>query len=203
MPEPQGPDAECDEGRTLYEPLTRSVRLLIDATIRTEADVGPVVRARILVEEATRLLSGRLTTGSFGVRRARDGRGLPWGNAAIGLRNPIAPPLEVHTGADGSAWCEAELGAPYEGPAGHVHGGIAALVLDQVLGATAHRPGEPAVTGTLTVRYLAPLPLGRIRAEARVGRHEGIKTFTSGRITAGGAVAVAAEGVFIRPRARS
>ncbi|WP_280218223.1 PaaI family thioesterase [Nocardia neocaledoniensis] len=193
---------ENDDGTTVHGPLTQSVRALIDATIRTEAGADKVARARDLVEEATWLLSGSLVPGSFGVRQAQDGRRLPWGNAAIGLRNPIAPPLTVRPGPDGSVWCVADLGAAYEGPPGCVHGGIAALVLDQVLSATAHRPGEPAVTGTLTVRYLLPLPLGRIRAEAQVQRHEEAKTFATGRITVGGEAAVIADGVFIRPRPR-
>ncbi|WP_435873348.1 PaaI family thioesterase [Nocardia farcinica] len=97
----------------------------------------------------------------------------------------------------------ADLGAAYEGPPGCVHGGVSALVLDQLLGAVAQRPGEPAVTGTLTVRYLRPVPLGRIRGEASVRSHEGVKTFASGRIVVAGQPAVLADGVFIRPGSRS
>jgi hypothetical protein len=79
-------------------------------------------------------------------------------------------------------WTEFEVGAAYEGPAGHVHGGVCALVLDHVLGATAHQPGRPAVTGTLTIRYLRGTPLGPLRAEAHVSRSQGVKTFAVGQI---------------------
>ncbi len=96
------------------------------------------------------------------------------------------------------------LGAAYEGPPGLVHGGVCALVLDHILGATAHRPGEPAFTGTLTLRYVAPTPLGALRAEAWVDRDDRGKTFAEGRlIDAAGTVTVQAEGIFIRPKANS
>ncbi|MFI9411291.1 PaaI family thioesterase [Nocardia gamkensis] len=191
---------EFDVARRTYEPLTQSVRRLVDTTIRTEVDENTVTKARVLIEEACRLLSEKLVPGSFGVRQAGDGRVMPWGNVAIGLRNPVAPPLVIQRAPDGSVWCEADLGAAYEGPPGCVHGGITALVLDQLLGATAHRLGEPAFTGTLTVRYLRPTPLGRVQGTARVERHKGVKTFATGQITVAGDVTVMAEGVFIRPR---
>jgi acyl-coenzyme A thioesterase PaaI-like protein len=73
-------------------------------------------------------------------------------------------------------------------------------VLDHVLGATAHKPGRPAYTGTLTVRYERGTPLGRLRAEARVERVAGAKTFAVGEISDGQGVTVRAEGVFIHPR---
>jgi hypothetical protein len=83
----------------------------------------------------------------------------------------------VNYRADVLVWSEFNLGAPYEGPPGHVHGGVCAMVLDHVLGATAHRPGKPAYTGTLRVRFLRGTPLGPLRAEVRVDRVEGVKTF--------------------------
>jgi acyl-coenzyme A thioesterase PaaI-like protein len=82
-----------------------------------------------------------------------------------------------------------------------VHGGVCALVLDHVLGATAHRRQAPAFTGTITLRYVRPTWLGPLRAEAWVDREEGSKTFAVGQITdAEGVVTVRAEGVFIRPK---
>jgi acyl-coenzyme A thioesterase PaaI-like protein len=119
----------------------------------------------------------------------------------IGERNAIAPPLAMAHGDDGSVWTEFELGAAYEGPPGHVHGGVCALILDHVLGAAVHQPGRPAVTGTLTTRYRHGTPLSRtLRAEARIARVDGVKTFVSGQITAGGVTTVEADGIFFFPR---
>ena len=64
-------------------------------------------------------------------------RPMPWGNPVIGLRNPIAPPLVLHRAPDGSVYSDFHLGAAFEGPPGHVHGGVSALMLDHVLGEAA------------------------------------------------------------------
>ena len=177
-----------------------SVRLLIDATIRTRADAATFAAAREKIDCLTEELSVALIPGSFGVRQTGDGQSMAWGNVVIGLRNPVAPPLAISHGADGSVWTDFALGAAYEGPPGHVHGGVCAMILDHVLGATAHQPGRPAVTGTLSVRYLRGTPLGPLRAEAQVERVEGVKTFARGYIADDQGITVQAEGVFIHPR---
>jgi acyl-coenzyme A thioesterase PaaI-like protein len=189
--------------QAIYEPLAVSVRNLIDVVIRTEADSATVLAATELIDAANRELSVALMPDSFGLRTTPDGQGSAWGNVAIGVRNPVAPPLVVHHEADGRVWTEFVLGAAYEGPAGHVHGGVCALVLDHVLGATAHQPGRPAYTGTLTLRYLRGTRLGPLSAHARVARVEGAKTFAVGEITDANGVTVQAEGVFIHPKSPS
>ncbi|WP_237159421.1 PaaI family thioesterase [Mycolicibacterium rhodesiae] len=195
---------DVERGEAVFVPLTRSVRHLIDATIRTEVDDETVFAARALIERATELLAAQMIPGSFGVHPTTEGGTVAWGNVAIGIRNPVAPPLVIHQDADGSVHTDVDLGAACEGPPGHVHGGLCALILDHMLGATAHQPGNPAFTGTLTVRYVQPTRLGRVHAEARVDRHEGIKTFAVGHIAdADGTITVEAHGVFIRPKKTS
>ena len=125
---------------------------------------------------------------------------MPWGNAVIGLRNPIAPPLDVKRNSDGSVSTDFHLGAAYEGPPGHVHGGVAALVLDHVLGDAASSPEKPRLTGTIALRYLRTTRLGRLHAEARITRIEGIKTFAVGHLADEEGGTVEAEGVSIQPR---
>lgn len=185
---------------TLRERLAQSVRRLIDVTIRSEADEAAVAHALALVDQTVNLLSTRLMPGSFGVRTDSDGRTVVAGNVAIGLHNPIAPPLVVQQDTEGGVHADVHLGAGYEGPPGHVHGGMCALILDHVLGATAHQPNKPAYTGTITVRYLRPTRLGALRAEARVERIDGSKTYATGHLSNVDGVTVEAEGVFITPR---
>ena len=72
-----------------------------------------------------------------------------------------------------------------------------ALILDHILGATAHKPGHPAYTGTLSLRYVRGTRLGELHAEARVVRLDGVKTFAVGHIADSEGVTVEAEGVFI------
>lgn len=192
-------DGSGDRAIEAYEPLAGSVRRLIDATIRTEAGADAVAAAKAHVDCAVELLSEALMPGSFGVRETADGKPLAAGNVMIGARNPVAPPLVVHRDAGGAVWTDVTLGAAYEGPPGHVHGGVCALILDHVLGATAHQPERPAYTVTLTLRYVRGTPLGPLRAEARVDRIEGTKTFATGHIADSGGITVTAEGVFIIP----
>jgi acyl-coenzyme A thioesterase PaaI-like protein len=181
--------------------LAASVRRLIDVTIRTDVSAATIAAAKRDVDTATARLSESMLPGSFGVQTDSEWRSRALGNVMIGARNPVAPPLVIHHSADGTVHTDFALGAAYEGPPGHVHGGVCALILDHVLGATAHRPGKPAYTGTLTLRYLRGTPLGQsLRAEAHVDRIEGSKTFAIGHIADENGVTVQAEGVFIHPR---
>lgn len=183
-----------------HEPLTASVRSLIDAVIRTEADPEELAAAHAHVAAALDILGDRMMPGHYGVRTGPDGSSAPRGNVLIGQRNAIAPPLIVHRDADGLVSSDVDLGAAYEGPVGHVHGGVCSLILDHLLGATAHRPGAPAFTGTLQLRYVRPTPLGRLRAEAWMEHEDGRKTYARGRILCADQTTVEAQGVFIRPR---
>ncbi|MCX2713300.1 PaaI family thioesterase [Mycolicibacterium sp. J2] len=187
--------------RTVYGPLTESVRALIDATIRSEADADAVAAAKAQIDGATATLRRQQLDGPFGVRFTTQGDRMPWGNAVIGLRNPIAPPLAVRRNADGSVFADVVLGAAYEGPPGHVHGGVAALLLDHVLGESASPATSPRLTGTISIRYLRPTRLGaRLHIEAAVVRTEGVKAFAAGLISDADGPTVQAEGVFIRPK---
>jgi acyl-coenzyme A thioesterase PaaI-like protein len=183
-----------------HEPLTQSVRSLIDAVIRTEVDSGRLAAAHAHVAAALEILGEQLMAGAFGVRVGSDGRSAPGGNVLIGQRNAIAPPLTVDRDDAGLVSTEVTLGAAYEGPVGHVHGGVCSLILDHVLGATAHRPDRPAFTGTLQLRYVRPTPLGPLRAEAWVEHEDGRKIYARGRILCAGQTTVEAQGVFILPR---
>lgn len=186
--------------RAVYEPLTESVRELVDATIRTEVHADVVAAAKVEIDRATARLREIQVDGSFGIRFGADGDQVPWGNAVIGLRNPLAPPLVLRRADDGSVFTHFHLGAAYEGPPGHVHGGVAALILDHALGEGASPPAKPRLTGTISVRYLRPTPLGALRAEARIERTEGFKTFATGYIADAEGITVQAEGVFIAPK---
>jgi acyl-coenzyme A thioesterase PaaI-like protein len=192
--------AEVQRLRGIYEPLTASVRALIDATIRTEMDGEAVATAKAEIDAATARLRGRQVEGSFGVRFGSDGDQMPWGNVVIGMRNPVAPPLEFAPHPDGGVRADFHLGAAYEGPPGHVHGGIAALILDHALGDAASSPDKPRLTGTITLRYRRLTALGDLHVEAAIVRTEGVKTFASGHLADADGVTVEAEGVFIQPR---
>ncbi|WP_370246472.1 PaaI family thioesterase [Nocardioides sp.] len=195
-------DAEIEREAALYGPLTDAVRGLVDATIRTTVDDDEIRAVTAEVEALTARLRARQLPGAFGVRYNPEGRGRPWGNSVVGLRNPIAPPVRTvhHPDHTGEIWTEFHLGAAYEGPPGHVHGGVLALILDQLLGESAGSGRRPGMTGTLTIRYHRATPLGALRGEARIERTEGIKTYAVGTLADADGVTVEAQGVFILPR---
>jgi acyl-coenzyme A thioesterase PaaI-like protein len=191
---------EVERLRALYQPLTESVRELIDATVRTEVDAAAVAAAKAEIDSATACLRQKQTEGSFGVRYLATGERMAWGNAVIGIRNPIAPPVQIQRDGDGKSVCDFHLGAAYEGPLGHVHGGVAALLLDHLLGEAASDGINPRLTGTISFRYVRATRLGDLHAEAVITRTEGVKTYAVGHLADAEGVTVEAEGVFIQPR---
>ena len=191
---------EYDRLCALYEPLTRSLRRLIDAGIRTGVDEDTIRDARAAIESVAETLERSEYETTSTLRHAGTGRPLAWANPAVGLRNAIAPPMAIQHDDDGRCWSEFSLGAAYEGPPGLVHGGICALVLDHLLGEAASEGlTKPHFTGTITLRYLRGTPLGPVRAEAFVERTEGVKTFARGYLGDAEGWTVEADGVFIRP----
>lgn len=194
------PDEELERQRALYGPFTQAVRELLDATIRTLVDDDEIRRAQAEIEAVTARLRAHQLEGSYGVRFGRAGRGRPWGNTVVGLRNAAAPPLVIEHDDTGRAWADFHLGAAYEGPPTLVHGGVSAMILDQMLGEAAGAGGKPGMTGTLTLTYRRGTPLGDLRAEAWIDRSEGIKTWAKGHLIGPEGVTVEAEGVFILPR---
>ena len=184
-----------------YTPLTAAVRDLVDVSLRTGVDAGTIAEATTAIEAVTDML--RCEQADRPVRFQRHeitGRPVVWSNPVIGLRNPLAPPLTVHHDSDGRCWSEFTLGSVYEGPPGLVHGGISAMILDQLLGEVAtDELTTPKFTGTITVRYLRGTPLGPLRAEAVIDRNENHKTYARGFISDAQGPTVEAEGVFIMP----
>lgn len=190
---------EISRRLSVVEPLTESVRRLIDAVIRTEVDDAEMIAATERIDQVVQTLRSRQRDGSFGTPFTPAFIGMPWGNAAVGARNAIAPPLQIRA-ESGVAECEMVLGAAYEGPGGCVHGGVAALMLDQLVGEAASTDGLPSFTGTLTMRYLRPTRLGALSARAAVTGREGRKTFVHATLSDDDGVTVEADAIMIAPK---
>ncbi|MEB4209722.1 PaaI family thioesterase [Mycobacterium sp. 94-17] len=193
------PDWEAVE--PAYASMADAARRLIDAIVWTEVDAATAATVTDALDSATARLRAHTMPQTFGLRRTLDGELVAWTNAVIGERNPIAPPIVIRSGADSRVWADVELGAAYEGSTGLVHGGVCALILDHLLGSAARQSGQPAVTGTLTVRYVRPTRLGMLHAEAHVDRIDGAKMFVVGLISdRDNATTVQADGVFVIPK---
>ena len=193
--------AEYNRLRSIYEPLTESVRALVDATIRTTEDAETLAAVQKDIDAAVQRLRRNQIDGTNGETLIDNGETADWGNAVRGVRNALAPPVFYQVDEAGRVSADFHLGAAYEGPPGHVHGGVSALILDQLLGQAACPDRIPRFSGTITYKYLRPAALGTFHAEAFRTHAEGAKTYCSAYIAdTDGAVLVEAEGVFIMPR---
>jgi uncharacterized protein (TIGR00369 family) len=192
---------EIAQEREVYGGLTESVRRLMDSSMRTTVGADEVTEITQVLDDLSERLEKDMVPGHLGLTLTTEGHARAHGNAVVGLRNPIAVPLQITHDPAGRARSEFHLNALYEGPPGMVHGGVVALVLDQIFGEAAAAGGSPGMTGTLTIRYTRPTRLGDCSAEAWIDRVEGQKTIVKGEMRdAEGRTTAEAEGIFILPK---
>jgi acyl-coenzyme A thioesterase PaaI-like protein len=120
----------------------------------------------------------------------------------VGPRNPIAPPIQLRLGDD-VVYGDVVYDVRFEGLPGLVQGGFIAAAFDIMLGQGVAISGQGGVTGSLSVRYVAPTPLHvPLVYEGRFDRLDGRKTFARAtlRIVEDGTLCAESEGVFISPR---
>lgn len=184
--------------------LGDALRDFLDAVCANEAD--PDVLADLA--ESTRAMTDRLAGSERPVLTMSTaderGIGLTMYAPVRGAANPIAPPLTLVRDSATTMSARATLGRRYEGPPGCVHGGISALLLDEMLGACAIACGAGGMTVKLDLTYRAPVPIGvPIIVRARLVSVDGRKTAVVGSITAVDAPEhplVEAEGLWVAPR---
>lgn len=127
----------------------------------------------------------------------------------IGPLNPIASPVRFKFDVENREMTASHsFDAPYNGPPTAVHGGIIALVYDELLGALGAMSDIGGFTGTLKVIYRSLTPLATpIHMHAWIDREEGVKVFIKGTMHREGegdeperVLCSEAEGIFIRPK---
>jgi uncharacterized protein (TIGR00369 family) len=81
---------------------------------------------------------------------------------ACGKDNPEGMKLEFYLDEEGRrAICEFNLSQRYTGPPGHAHGGIIATILDEAMGKVNKFRSVVALTKSMEVEYMKPVPLGK------------------------------------------
>lgn len=101
-----------------------------------------------------------------------------------GTASPWGLDLEMHRFGD-EIEALVTLRAAHEGAPGRSHGGVVAALFDDVFGFILGVIGEPAFTGELSVRYLAPVPIGEpLACRVRLERRDGRKLHMTGELTA-------------------
>ncbi|MFI0485921.1 PaaI family thioesterase [Actinomadura sp. 9N215] len=189
--------------------LAARVRGLAGAALLTGVGAGEAAAVAREVEALTARLAARRRTAppfaaSGGIDTAAGERRMDRqvGNPVTGPLNPVAPPVDLEVTSDGIVRGEFTLGPVYEGPPSYAHGGVSAMVLDQVLGMAAAATGTPGMTANLELRYRRPTPLGvPLLVEAKASRVEGRKVYAAGTIAApDGRVTVEATAMFVMPQ---
>jgi len=181
------------------EHAARLTRSLAHALVSEQDDAQLADTVRGL---ATQLLEAAQDPASIVVEDPHPRSGFPGDITPItSAVNPLAPPMAIRREA-GESVSDVALPLQYQGPPARVHGGIVALMLDQVLGNAAHATGlASSYTRELTITYDAATPLDRpVRAVGRIDRVEGRKRFMSGEILVDGVPSARAHGLWISPR---
>jgi acyl-coenzyme A thioesterase PaaI-like protein len=118
--------------------------------------------------------------------------------AVGGSSNPTSVELDVRYDVDDEVVAEVVLRRAFEGAPGRAHGGIVAAAFDDVTGFVIGKLQEPAFTGELTVRYLAPVPVEEsLEIRARLDGRERRKLFISAELRAGDAVVATCRAIYI------
>ncbi|GAA2643233.1 PaaI family thioesterase [Paractinoplanes durhamensis] len=173
--------------RAAVTELGDALRELVERATATEMPAGDLLAAAAEI----RAVAGRLgerVRGRSTPASADDLLGrVRMYNPVTGGGSALAPPLRIETaGGTSIGWCT--LGLAFEGPPRFAHGGVSAMLLDQILGHAVVASGNPGMTVRLDTAYRAPVPLlTPLRLTAEVVAVEGR------RVTATGTIATAAE----------
>jgi hypothetical protein len=178
------------------------VRAIVEDLIAVDAGAaGPDALAEVasLVAKARAAIAGLPRLPDDETNR-RPESSLAERSPLAGRSNALAAPLHLDMDGDRtSGW--AVYGPAYAGKVGDMHGGVVMAAFDDLLGCAQMAGPVSGRTGTLTVRFRAPSPIGqRIDYEAWIERTEGRKAFCAGVARHGDVVLAQAEGIFVAPR---
>ncbi|MFM8305256.1 MAG: PaaI family thioesterase [Actinomycetota bacterium] len=155
---------DFEHRRTSVEELARAVRALADVAAETAVDPDVVRDAAATVRDLTERLAAATDDDPYSglVRRpvdySRPQNPMPL-NPIIGDCSPCRPEVAMRYD-DGVVRGTARLSKRFTGPPGFAHGGISAMLADQIVALTPGAAGlRGGITKSLEVRYRHALPL--------------------------------------------
>lgn len=195
------PQTDLSPRRQTLADLADAARDLIDRLVATDAPDEVLLAATEELRSAGSRFDGYRCGASYGFAEAANA-GTSFEpifdhSPMIGIANPLAPPITLEMTRD-RVIGNVVFSHAYEGPPGCVHGGYLAASFDEVLGAAQSLSGAPGMTGTLTIRYESPSPIGTpLRFEAWMAGVERRKIFVEGTCHDGDRLTAKASGTFI------
>jgi acyl-CoA thioesterase FadM len=190
MGAPPGSDTEAEPLRDRREAigeLGEALRALVEQAASTEAPAEELRLVAAQIRKAAAPLAGH-SRGRAQLPTADDLlRGIRMYNPVSGTGSALAPPLRTDV-VDGVVVGTCTLGLAFEGPPMYAHGGVSALLLDQMLGYATSASGNPGMTVALHTDYRAPVPL-----QTPLRLTAGVTAVTGRKVTARGMIATAAD----------
>ncbi|MEI4270250.1 hotdog domain-containing protein [Klenkia sp. LSe6-5] len=199
---PAAPDPDPDLQAAVTE-LGAAVRDLLETTVTTTVPAGE----QAAVAAGVRGLTARLAAATRGRHTLSALDDLPTFrrtySPVTGVGNGFAPPVQFRREGD-TVVGETVLGLRHEGPPAHCHGGVSALLMDQLLGSAAFLAGRWGMTAHLVLTYHGAVPLQTpLVLTARITETSGRKTVVTGGIALAAEPdreLVSGEAVFVSPR---
>jgi acyl-coenzyme A thioesterase PaaI-like protein len=180
--------------RHAVEALAATIRRLGDVAVETDIDPAEIEAVTRELDGLTeRLARRRDTTHYSGLTGLKPDYSTPEGpmplNPIIGACSPVRPDVSVWTTEDGVRG-RAVLSKRFVGPPGFAHGGVSAMLADQLVAVSTHAVRVPCVTKVLHIRFRRPLPLDEPLELAGYCHHDDDGYRATCEIRTGGAVAV-------------
>ncbi len=117
-----------------------------------------------------------------------------------GHLHPASVNIKYFKESDSAVRGEVVVDPMFAGPPERVHGGVVALLIDDLMGALNRMRGRQAYTGRLSVHYHAATPVGEpLVLRAWIDTASGRKVRQRAEVHAPNGLCVKAEGLFIRP----
>jgi acyl-coenzyme A thioesterase PaaI-like protein len=195
MPVPIRLATPADVGRRrALASLAEAVRRVNDAVATTAVGDEALAVAETQVRRAVAILGAEHDEDPYsGLMMPRP----EWSDPAtilplspiVGAFSPIRPEVEMHL-VEGGVRGTAQLERKHVGPPGYAHGGVAALIADQLVALVQVALGVSGVTRQLSLRYHRPVPLHTQLLLVADGALEGDLVHATGSIAAGEEVCV-------------
>ena len=195
----EGRDAEAR--RDGVERLAVATRAFADAVAVTAVDRATLDEISGAIELLTRRLESATEDDAYSglvlkpVDYSVPHLAMPL-NPIVGRCNPNRPDVELHF-ADGEVVGTATFTRRFVGPPGCVHGGVGAMIADQLVSCAPMAIGAKVATKSLTVRYLRPLPLDEAVELWAVCTPDGDNHRARFEVRARGKVAIAGSAVLV------
>jgi acyl-coenzyme A thioesterase PaaI-like protein len=122
-------------------------------------------------------------------------------SAGGGRLHPSSVGMDLRRDADTAVVAAVRVDPMFQGPAGRVHGGIQAILVDELMGTVNRMIGQRAYTARLAIDFRAPAPIdAELTIRAWLHDQQGRKVTMRAEGRANGEIFVEAEALFVVAR---